>query len=229
MKKFYLILSALAVAASVHAGDIKFMLGDKTLSKGETIEFNEIEDDGYGTFVIKPDLAVIDTQATTSGSVVADCTTGQDIQMCCGGNCMRGSKVTKTGLTFAANKKLGLEFEYMDFMAESKDDLDKDITVNFTAEDGKGGSSTLVLVMNSSKGGVAAVLGDKPEVKLVGNLLIYKVNGTSTLSLHNILGVRAMQTVVSGSGSLNLNDLPKGIYVYSIQGDTSLSGKISIP
>lgn len=229
MKKFYIILTALAATVSMQAGDLKFMLGDKTIAKGETVTFNEIEDDGYGTFIIAPDLAVIDTESTTAGVVVAECTSGQDIQMCAGGNCMRGKSITKTGLTFTANVRFPLQFEYSNFTAESAEDLPKNITVNFTAEDGLEGEASLVVVLNGDNGAVGAVLGDKAEVRVAGRNLMYKVNGQCTLTLHNILGVRAMQTTLNGAGSVALNDLPKGIYVYTIQGGTNISGKISIP
>ncbi len=229
MKKFYLILTALATAFSSHAGGLNFMIGDRTIEKGETVTFGEIESDGFGGWMIDPSLSVMSSESTTTGIVVAECTTGQKVQMCAGGTCMMNTSITKTGLKFVANQKFPLEFEYTDFMSETKDDIDKDITVNFTAEDGLGAATSMVLILNPSEGSVGVVFGDKPEVKFVGKSLVYKVNGTCTLSLHNILGVRAMQTTISGTGSISLTDLPKGIYVYSVQGATTLSGKISIP
>jgi len=242
MKKLYFAITMLAVALASQATDkVTFYLGlnldekgepkeYKEIAKGSKIEYNEITDGEIGGYQVKPPVYMMcDSQAKDRANLTVECTTGQSVQVCVGDNCQSGSKVEKKNFSLNANVKTDLALEYVDFNAESPADLPKNITLKIS---GHVGSMTMLgsdftIVLNSDGASTATISGDKSEVRVSGGHLVYKIHGHAVLSLYNILGVRALQMPVSESGSINLSTLPKGIYVYTVEGDTNLSGKIS--
>ena len=232
MKKFYLLLMALAITCTAQARKISFYLGDQLIEKGSTVQFNTITEEEYsGALLIAPPLYIGSDTETQQAQFTMRCTSGQSLSVCTGGTCVMGSNVTKTGLSISKDGKLAMDIHYESFDADSSEDLPKDIILDISGQDGtySTSASNFTIVLNSSGSGIATVFGDKPELRVAGRRLAYKVNGHATISLYNILGVRALHVPVTDAGTVSLESLPKGIYVYTVEGDSNFSGKISIP
>lgn len=83
-----------------------------------------------------------------------------------------------------------------------------------------------VLMLNTEVGGISSVVLNKDSVKLINsNTLAYNVSNPTTLKVYGITGSMAAKYTISGTGTLNLNNLAKGIYVYT---DGNLKGKFVI-
>ena len=226
MKKFLLIMSAGLMATSLYAGDIRLYSGETLLEPGKHI-FNEmtITDLGAGVMVtIDPDLSIKADSRTYDVQVTAKCTTGQNIQMCAGGQCERKPEVVKTGLLLNADTPLPLEFEFMETF-DSALDIPKDITTELTIEElGVPSSKKLYTILMNTQTGAVEVINHDSEINYMNGALNYNLSGAATINVYDVNGRLVKSAEAQGNGTLPLSDLGKGIYLYSISG--SPSGKI---
>ena len=51
---------------------------------------------------------------SSSIKVTASCVSGQNIRLCCNGNCQTGKEVTKNDVTLRREERLDLQFEYIE-------------------------------------------------------------------------------------------------------------------
>lgn len=225
MKKHLLLIAALAVASSAYAGDIKMYMGEKEINPGTTY-FNEISisDEGsYFDVVMNPELSIMANETTYDVQVTAACTSGQQISLCAGGECVKGEKVVKNGITLAANARLKLMFDYMT-MVETKEEIPT-VTTDITVEELGVASSkkTYTIIMNSTSG-VEAVVAEG-DVKVSDNAIVYNLEKAGQAAVYSISGAKAIGLDVAGTGSISLQDLPRGVYIYSVAGH---SGKVLV-
>lgn len=114
MKKTLLILSALAASMAANA-ELNLYMGSQELVASQQYWFNDMTVNDEGNYVevkIDPKLSVRADKLTFDVQVTAECTSGQQIQMCCGGACEKNTKVVKSGLKVDANGSLNLDFEF---------------------------------------------------------------------------------------------------------------------
>ena len=214
MKKTLLIISALLTAGCMYAGPELYM-GDVQMESGKTYTCNDIED--FGGFIIDPHLTVksdVDADFTFSFEV----TTGQDVQFCGQGSCTMTKKDSYQGHV-AAGETWNAMLEYSDYIAESADELPKDITLDIKLD-----AKSYTLVMNSTQGSVSMVEKDR-NVAFSNNALVYSLSGAAEVVVYDMQGRKVMVTAVSGSGSLDLGTLGRGAYIYRI-GNTA--GKVMV-
>lgn len=229
MKKLIL-LSAAVLALSAQARELTFFLGDTEVKPGETLIFNDITKEPAGTgfdVVMAPELYVHSDIVTSNVTITAECTSGQSIQMCCGGDCMAGTTVTKTGLRIGTNDKLALDFEYTDFILA--DAAIPTVTTTFTAVDPKYPDTQVTMTLEMNKqSGVASVTVSQNTIAAVNGGIKYDVDGHATLCLIDITGRTVLREAVEGSGVLSTSSLPRGLYIYRLTGASNLSGKLQL-
>lgn len=166
MKKIFTLIAVLA-AFTASARDLTFFLKDTPIETGSTIEFSDFEITDYGTYrevKMAPELYVKSDIFTNKVKVVAECTSGQVIQMCAGGACAAGATVTKENVTVRANEKLPLVFDYITELDPGQ--AIPKVTVKFTAQDGTytQTNKSFTIVM-AEKTGVGAVVADNAPVE----------------------------------------------------------------
>lgn len=224
MKKYLLLIAALAAYCSASALQLTFMLGNKAVTPGETITFDDITVTDYETYKevkMKPELYLTTDLYSSKIKVSAKCTSGQVIQLCAGGTCRAGEEVVKENVTIQTNQKMDLGFDYI-----AEFDMDEAIpavTTVFEAEDVTKADTkiTFVLIMNS-KGASVYELDTDSDIKGYEGGLEYIADKGCTLSVCTLSGVNVFSTEVSGTGFVSL---PKGLYVYTFGSKT---GKILI-
>ena len=108
----------------------------------------------------------------------------------------------------------------------------KDLVGVLTAYENGNPSNKIVLTINFSNrsaeevGGVDNVAVNGEFVRLEGgNSLSYSVNGKEHLEVYSILGTRLVDRAISGHGSVDLNGLGRGVYIYRAG---RISGKIVV-
>lgn len=226
MKKFYLLICGLLLCTAAQAKEITFYNGTTPIGNGETVNFSDINITDEGTYVsveMKPELYVSIDMFTASLNVTATCTSGQQIQMCCGGGCQKGTVVEKKNLRMQANQMLTLEY---DFVGEF--DTVNDIpTVVSTIEaiDGTNEATrksfTIVMGSNAS----LTLIENARELKFDGTNIVYELNTTTAFTLSDMEGRTVMSHTLEGAGTLSTEGISEGIYIYRL-GDKS--GKIYI-
>ncbi|MDE6438159.1 MAG: T9SS type A sorting domain-containing protein, partial [Muribaculaceae bacterium] len=77
--------------------------------------------------------------------------------------------------------------------------------------------------------GAESIAASASGVTVTGNTLAYSIPGQAQVSIYDILGGKAVDTTVSGEGSLSLASLSRGIYIYMVRGEAiRQSGKLVI-
>lgn len=226
MKKFILLLAAVSAYCSASALELSFLLDNKKITPGTTVEWTDIkvvtyEDDQYKEVTMKPALYLTTDLYSSKIKVTAKCTSGQEIQMCADGKCRGGESVTQENITLQTNAKLDLGFDYV-----AELDLDEDIptvTTEFEAEDvNKAGTKIQFVLQMGPKGASLTEITTSENIHAVEGALAYKAESPCILTVSTIGGVSVFCGEVEGEGTVTLST---GLYVYTFG---NASGKIYI-
>lgn len=217
MKKIYLLAAvALFAATPISARVLTFYNGDTPIENGTTVQSNDYEITQYGDNVevfFEPKLYIGTDIWTNTVQITAKCITGQEIQLCAGGNCEAGIEVIKNKVTIQPTQKLYLQYEYTSMLPANSeipvvtteisavDTKYPDVTANFT------------IVMNGSSG-VTDVFANDSSFKAVAGGIEYDFTAATEVVLYSLNGEKVMETTLDGSGVLSTSHLPKGIYAY---------------
>lgn len=233
MKKFYLILCGLALAAGAQARSLTFSLGSEKIAPNSTVEFRnitveELEPGGPKLVEMKPEIFLTSDIFTSSVEVTAACTNSHQIQLCAGGQCEKGVSVTKKNVQLKTNVPLNIQFDYNE---ELGPDVEvPEVVTDITAVDTKYPDTKIsfTIVMNPKSGLTLIENGSLLRATSAG--LEYNLgNAAATLALYDLTGSRLINSRIEGTGTLSHTRLRPGIYVYSIQGKGIKStGKIYI-
>lgn len=227
MKKFYTTLLAAAMILPIQARELTFYNGDTPIANGSTVYFNDIEvekDGGITIVYMEPALSIGTDLFAADIVVTATCTSGQTIQMCCGGLCSAGETVTKTGVTVQTDARLPLQFDYITELDEGQDIPTVTTVFEATCADGSVTPVKFTLVM-TDPAGVTSATAAESTLRSVAGALEYDVEGSAEFTLSALDGSTVYNATLSGSGSIATGNLSPGIYVYSLGAKT---GKITI-
>ncbi|MDE6484083.1 MAG: hypothetical protein K2L14_01645 [Duncaniella sp.] len=224
MKKLLLILSFMAIVQYAGAIELSFWLGNQKINPGETIKFNDITVEDYGTWkevTMKPKIYLQSNIYSSDVRLTATCTSGQEIQVCTNGKCRKGATITVSDFTLQTNQKFDIGFDYI-----AELDSDEAIPVVVTtieAEDvTTSGSKVQFVIEMSEKGASITEITTSESLKAVAGGVAFNAEGTAQLYITNILGVNVFNREVSGEGTVAL---PQGLYVYRFGNKT---GKIYV-
>lgn len=234
MKKIYMLAAAAILAAGAQAQTLSFtMLNGTPITPGSTVSFNdgEVEIDqayDWGMWTYDPHIKIT-SDINGSVNVVANCTTGQSIQMCCGGQCEKGPRVEKNNVALTAGTPLDIAFEYAEEVEGVPNiKVPENVTTEISAEYVGNPASKVefVLVCNSTEGGIVIGVYEKAgQLTSVNGSLEYSVEDACTLALYSQAGERVLTTEVEGNGAISTVGLAKGVYVYTLG---TKSGKLIV-
>ena len=215
MKKSLLITMALMLGVSAYA-ETSLYMGDTKMEAGKTYTCPVTEYE-LGGYQLDPKLNVrSDVDATFTFAY--KCTTGQEITFCGNGKCddyVECSYTTSIGV----GGKWKAELHYIDAKAKDPEELPKDINVELTLD-----ANSYTLIMNSSEGKVTMIQKDR-NVAFSDNALVFSLSGAANATVYDMQGRKVLSTVVNGNGTLDLNSLGRGAYIYRIG---NISGKILV-
>ncbi|MDE6582195.1 MAG: hypothetical protein K2K47_06700 [Duncaniella sp.] len=224
MKKLLLILSFMALVQYAGAIELSFWIGDKKIAPGETVQFNDIVVDDYGTWkevTMKPMLYLQSNIYSSDVKLTATCTSGQEVQICTNGKCRKGATIVVDDFTLQTNQKFDIGFDYIAEL--DKDEAIPTVVTTIEAEETTTpGSRVQFVIEMSEKGASISEIRTADSLKAVDGGLAYNAEGTARLYVTNILGVNVCNREVSGEGIVTL---PKGLYVYRFGNKT---GKIYV-
>lgn len=241
MKKFLLsTFLGLGAIASLSAQGLEFQSIDGKVLNGETYTYKLYEVFPYGAgkseIYVEPDINIFCPQ---EGSIEVTAVANGVIQLCTGGiyegQCLTGESVTQNAVQVA---KDGLYPLLLDLsLIVSNEELEgykiPEVTVEVTMMyNGQPDSAvTMTVVMggeDAEEAGVEGLAADFNKVNVAGKTLNYSVDSPSTLTLYSLSGKTILNQSVSGKGSLSLNNLSTGVYLYRVSGKKTLSGKFII-
>lgn len=229
MKKFYVTLAAAILGMSpLAARELVFYIDNTPIADMEEVQFKDIEitpvTDKLSEVMMEPQLYLFTDLVTSSVNITAKCISGQDINMCAGGNCMNGEKIVKENISIASNQKLPLEFHYEGYITPGE--AAPEVITEFEAVDTRHPETkkTFTLVMNPQSG-VATIIGVDDSFRAVAGGVEYSFDTPTSVEIFNTAGRKVASETLSGSGTLSTSGLNAGVYIYSLNGVT---GKIYI-
>lgn len=232
MKKIYMLAAAAILAAGAHAQTLTFAMGGTEIAPGSTVTFNdgEIEIDqeyNWGMWKFDPHISLTsDINGTVD--VIANCTSGQVIQMCAGGMCEKAARVEKNNVQLTAGTPLDIMFEYEEEVEDNPDiKVPENVTTEISAQyTGNPASKvSFIIIINSNMGGTISVYEKAGQLTSMNGSLEYSVEDACTLTLYSQGGERVLSTEVEGNGSVSTAGLAKGVYVYTLG---AKSGKLVV-
>lgn len=151
-------------------------------------------------------------------------------QLCAGGSCENGTRITKQVENLKANVPLNLQLE-MEELSYEGDPIEiplTNIVINIYYNNDKSNVYTVKLKMGGISSGVEGIEADNAVVKFNGKALEYVVDGASQINVYSLSGKTVISRNVSGSGAISLEGLSKGVYLYRVSGKTNKASKIII-
>lgn len=234
MKKLYIIAAAALVSASAAAQTVNFTRNGEVLTNGTTLNYSEKtevqEIDGtFITFTIEPEIYVVSDEDVNI-SLKAECTSGQEIQMCYG-ECMSGPTVFYNNIPLTANTPLATQFKYL-YTIEFDDEgnpimptepIVTELSLNLAGTIGLP-LSKITVVMDPNDSSVSVLEADKSFSYTNGEIR-YDAGDGMQCGLYDAEGKCVLDTRISGTGAISTKNLAPGIYVYRLG---SKSGKIYV-
>lgn len=220
MKKLYLTLMAAAVAMAANAKELTFSMGDNTIANGSTVYFDNIEIDSYEggkDIIMEPGIMLKSDVAANNIVVVAECKSGQKIQLCAGGACESGTSITKTGVSIAAGATIPLLFDYIAFNQAPDAEIptiETYIAAMYAGDDDS--MKTFTIIMGKDVAGVKVIETTPKSLKCTAGAIEYSVSESAQLAIYNTEGKLVLNENVSGNGTISTSHLRQGIYVYTL-------------
>ncbi len=248
MKKFF--TSFLAATAALAAWAEAPVL----LFRGEPVEAGTTYETGYTAEVFEVDGVVLmasyvqDAHLSLSGTkgaeTVLEVKASESVQVCgINGRCEAGTNVVKKGplgtndvISEAGNDvtidlridKQNDDYTGMEDPATFVHEITVDVTAYYSASPEDKATAKVVMrnVPQSELTGIIAVDGDLTSVKLgYGNTLEYNAAQPTKLDIYSTSGSLVMSRKIYSTGSISLDSLHPGVYIYSANGTT---GKILV-
>lgn len=233
MKKFFTLLSIIALAFCVNAQKLTFAVDGVSVANGSTVVYKTLDPDweALGGVVFAPSITVT-TDAAATVTVTGKETTGQIFSMCFGGNCVMDKEITKQK-TLAANESVDIEFDagIDNPMLGGIKTFTVDLKAYVEGKESEGAFFTIICSNDPEVGGVNVV--EIANRILVSNGVLHYAFASSsarTISIYALTGQKLGQYAVnSASGTISLQDMPKGMYLYRIQSSGKpVAGKILV-
>lgn len=227
MKKFLLVVfSALLSYSAMSAKELTFYYGNQTVAANATVEFSTYESFDWGTqteIFFEPKIYI---SKDTAEPVTIKTSANYPVQVCIGGQCEAAEEILKEGLQFAANTKTDLLLDCSIFFDKNQEiDIPAivvEIEAWYTSEPNNITKMTLEMGKTAA---VYDIVSDHNTVAVVNKTLNYNVDGASNITVFNLSGQSVTSHKVQGAGSISLDSLPTGIYMYRVDGAVRSTGK----
>lgn len=244
MKKLLLAMClATGFAGSMAAQELQVLFQGEPVENGGTVVFKQYEvetqyyDEGdvhieFSTWKVDPKLMLV-SDVVAPITVSVNSTTGVPIQLCAGGQCQQGVEITKAVENLVANTPLDLQ---LDWLANTEDgtqvydipEMIVDVEIYYTEDPSNALTFTLEMGGVQAVAAVEELGAGQNLVKLNGRQLEYDLPASSQINVYSLSGKNVINANVAGAGSLSLEGLSKGIYIYKVSGKYNKAQKFII-
>ena len=232
MKKL-LLTAALLGGAFIANAQLSFVYNGEVVPNGATIEYYT-----YDQFPVTNTLdqisfaPIIYLQSASAANVNVSWNATESIDICIGGGCVSGKVNEKSNLPFKAGEQQDLLLEYWLETNSGATPVIPQCSATIKAAYADGSGEVVITVVmggeNSVNAGVNSVSADVNKISVSGKSLKYTVDKASKLSVFSLSGRTVIERQVSGTGSISLENLPGGVYLYRLNGNKVKAGKFVI-
>lgn len=240
MKKLYTLFIATICAAAMTAQNISVKIDGQAVANGSTFEKYYVEDRTWDAELedynpgLYPEI-VFSSQANGNVTVtLASLDNSEDVGFCWGGQCERteaakGYKAVKANVAY--NKLLhgeqNLEIEVIHNTPWTENyTRELELTIVQKSETF---TCKIILGVDPEKAAGINGVGSKKTVSFANNTLTFNIASAATVSLYSVTGSEVLKKDISTTGSISLSTLPKGVYIYKVNGASkTYTGKVVV-
>ena len=228
MKKIFTLLVLFATALTASA-QLSFTMDGNTIANGATITSSKLDPTfaEMGCVMFKPDVFVSSEKA---GNVTVEVKAldGRSVSLCFGGNCIPGTDLAKS-TDLAAGASVDIQLEGGGMITGTQT-YKCEVTAYYTSDPSSTISFTLIMTNDPTVLAVGSIEAENDGVMFDGRTMSYTFAAAAprTVSLYTVSGKQVAQwNVDAAAGTLSLDNLQNGTYVYAVKGaGTNISGKV---
>ena len=229
MKKIFTLLVLFATALTASA-QLSFTMDGNTIENGATITSSKVDPSfaEFGSVMFKPDVFVSSEKA---GNVTVEVKAldGRSVSLCLGGNCISGKNLSKSK-DLTAGESVDIQLDAGGMMVKGTQTYKCEVTAYYTSDRSSTISFTLIMTNDPTVLAVGSVEAENDGVMFDGRTMSYTFAAAAprTVSLYTVSGKQVAQwNVDAAAGTLSLDNLKNGTYVYAVKGaGTNISGKV---
>jgi hypothetical protein len=233
MKKLYSLFAAIICAASLSAQNMAVTIDGHSIANGSTYEkyYAEEELDDMDVYGLYPKFILTSKVNGNCEAALVSIDKADDVAFCFNGCVFTGANnnytVNHTGVVVRKDTEydLGIHVQH-----------DNKWTENYTRElnltlvqKGETFTCKIILGVDPEKAAGINGVGSKKTVSFANNTLTFNIASAATVSLYSVTGSEVLKKDISTAGSISLSTLPKGVYIYKVNGASkTYTGKVVV-
>lgn len=233
MKKLYSLFAAIICAASLSAQNMAVTIDGHSIANGSTYEkyYAEEELDDMDVYGLYPKFILTSKVNGNCEAALVSVDKADDVAFCFNGCVFTGANnnytVNHTGVVVRKDMEydLGIHVQH-----------DNKWTENYTRElnltlvqKGETFTCKIILGVDPEKAAGINGIGSKKPVSFANNTLTFNIASAATVSLYSVTGSEVLKKDISTTGSISLSTLPKGVYIYKVNGASkTYTGKVVV-
>lgn len=233
MKKLYSLFAAIICAASLSAQNMAVTIDGHSIANGSTYEkyYAEEELDDMDVYGLYPKFILTSKVNGNCEAALVSVDKADDVAFCFNGCVFTGANnnytVNHTGVVVRKDTEydLGIHVQH-----------DNKWTENYTRElnltlvqKGETFTCKIILGVDPEKAAGINGVGSKKTVSFANNTLTFNIASAATVSLYSVTGSEVLKKDISTAGSISLSTLPKGVYIYKVNGASkTYTGKVVV-
>ena len=229
MKKIFTLLVLFATALTASA-QLSFTMDGNTIENGATITSSKLNPSitEFGFVGFKPDVFV-NSEKAGNVTVEVKALDGRGVSLCFGGTCINGKNLSKSK-DMTAGESVDIQLEGGGMFITGTQTYKCEVTAYYTSDRSSTISFTLIMTNDPTVLAVGSVEAENDGVMFDGRTMSYTFAAAAprTVSLYTVSGKQVAQwNVDAAAGTLPLDNLKNGTYVYAVKGaGTNISGKV---
>ena len=229
MKKIFTLLVLFATALTASA-QLSFTMDGNTIENGATITSSKLDPSiaEFGFVGFKPDVFV-NSEKAGNVTVEVKALDGRGVSLCFGGTCINGKNLSKSK-DMTAGESVDIQLEGGGMFITGTQTYKCEVTAYYTSDRSSTISFTLIMTNDPTVLAVGSVEAENDGVMFDGRTMSYTFAAAAprTVSLYTVSGKQVAQwNVDAAAGTLSLDNLQNGTYVYAVKGaGTNISGKV---
>lgn len=233
MKKLYSLFVAIICAASLSAQNMTVTIDGHSIANGSTYEkyYAEEELDDMDVYGLYPKFILTSKVNGNCDATLVSIDKADDVAFCFNGceflNAGNNYSFTHSGKVVRKGEEhdLGIHVQH-----------DNKWTENYTRElnltlvqKGETFTCKIILGVDPEKAASINGVGSKKTVSFANNTLTFNITSAATVSLYSVTGSEVLKKDISTAGSISLSTLPKGVYIYKVNGASkTYTGKVVV-
>ena len=229
MKKIFTLLVLFATALTASA-QLSFTMDGNTIENGATITSSKVDPmfTELGSVMFKPDVFV-NSEKAGNVTVEVKALDGRGVSLCFGGICINGENLSKSK-DMTAGESVDIELDGGGMMVRGTQTYKCEVTAYYTSDRSSTISFTMIMTNDPTVLAVGSIEAENDGVMFDGRTMSYTFAAAAprTVSLYTVSGKQVAQwNVDAAAGTLSLDNLKNGTYVYAVKGaGTNISGKV---